>query len=155
MSQTLMGAIAPALAQVALCFHFLPDLIIQHPCFAWRLLCAQAVVIGAALALSSSAFVLQLLNERAEMSTKFGAATLGILLLQASVTLAQLPLSSARPWLTVDDAQSCDFRSYWPIPPTLSLCLTSIYSQVQAFRSRMDHVTLLPQPHSVCTAASL
>ena len=42
----------------------------------------EAIVIGAALSLSSSAFVLQLLNERGEMSTKFGAATLGILLLQ-------------------------------------------------------------------------
>ena len=42
----------------------------------------QAVVIGAALSLSSSACVLQLLNERGEMSTKFGSATLGILLLQ-------------------------------------------------------------------------
>lgn len=35
-----------------------------------------------ALSLSSSAFVLQLLNERGEMATKFGSATLGILLMQ-------------------------------------------------------------------------
>ena len=43
----------------------------------------EAVVIGVALSLSSSAFVLQLLNERGEMATKFGSATLGILLMQA------------------------------------------------------------------------
>lgn len=43
----------------------------------------EAVVIGVALSLSSSAFVLQLLNERGEMATKFGSATLGILLFQA------------------------------------------------------------------------
>lgn len=42
----------------------------------------EAVVIGAALALSSSAFVLQLMSERGELATKFGSATLGILLLQ-------------------------------------------------------------------------
>lgn len=42
----------------------------------------EAVVIGAALSLSSSAFVLQLLAERGEMATRFGSATLGILLLQ-------------------------------------------------------------------------
>jgi hypothetical protein len=42
----------------------------------------EAVVIGVALSLSSSAFVLQLLNERGEMATKFGSATLGILLMQ-------------------------------------------------------------------------
>ena len=44
----------------------------------------EAVVIGAALALSSSAFVLQLMSERGELATKFGSATLGILLLQVS-----------------------------------------------------------------------
>ena len=48
----------------------------------------EAVVIGVALSLSSSAFVLQLLNERGEMATKFGSATLGILLMQARPTAA-------------------------------------------------------------------
>jgi Kef-type K+ transport system membrane component KefB/voltage-gated potassium channel Kch len=42
----------------------------------------EAVVIGAALSLSSSAFVLQLLNESGQMATRAGSATLGILLLQ-------------------------------------------------------------------------
>ncbi len=42
----------------------------------------QAVVIAAALSMSSSAFVLQLLTERGELPTRFGSATLGILLLQ-------------------------------------------------------------------------
>ena len=44
---------------------------------------SEALVIGAALALSSSAFVLQLLAEREELATTFGQATLGTLLLQA------------------------------------------------------------------------
>ena len=42
----------------------------------------EAVVIAAALSLSSSAFVLQLLAESGELGSKFGSATLGILLLQ-------------------------------------------------------------------------
>jgi Kef-type K+ transport system membrane component KefB len=42
----------------------------------------QAVVIAAALSMSSSAFVLQLLSERGESATKVGSATLGILLFQ-------------------------------------------------------------------------
>jgi predicted Kef-type K+ transport protein len=42
----------------------------------------EAVVIGYALSLSSSAFVLQLLSERGELATRFGSATLGILLFQ-------------------------------------------------------------------------
>ncbi len=45
----------------------------------------EAVVIGAALSLSSSAFVLSILNEKGELSTRFGAATLGILLFQVRV----------------------------------------------------------------------
>lgn len=49
----------------------------------------EAVVIGAALSLSSSAFVLQLLSERGELATKFGSATLGILLLQARAAAAE------------------------------------------------------------------
>ena len=44
----------------------------------------EAVVIAAALSLSSSAFVLQLLAESGELGSKFGSATLGILLLQVS-----------------------------------------------------------------------
>ena len=53
----------------------------------------EAVVIGAALALSSSAFVLQLMSERGELATKFGSATLGILLLQVC-TCSRLGQSS-------------------------------------------------------------
>ncbi len=49
----------------------------------------EAVVIGAALALSSSAFVLQLMSERGELATKFGSATLGILLLQVRLSVKQ------------------------------------------------------------------
>ncbi|KAK6916240.1 Cation/H+ exchanger [Dillenia turbinata] len=49
----------------------------------------EAIVIGAALSLSSSAFVLQLLAERGELPTRFGSATLGVLLLQ---DIAVVPL---------------------------------------------------------------
>ncbi|CAI5502738.1 unnamed protein product [Closterium sp. Naga37s-1] len=49
----------------------------------------EAIVIGAALSLSSSAFVLQLLSEKGELATRVGSATLGILLLQ---DIAVVPL---------------------------------------------------------------
>jgi hypothetical protein len=52
----------------------------------------EALVIGAALSLSSSAFVLQLLRERGELDTRFGQATLGILLLQDIATVPFLVL---------------------------------------------------------------
>ncbi|XP_031390985.1 K(+) efflux antiporter 3, chloroplastic isoform X1 [Punica granatum] len=56
----------------------------------------EAIVIGAALSLSSSAFVLQLLAEKGELATRFGSATLGILLLQ---DIAVVPLLVVLPIL--------------------------------------------------------
>ncbi|KAJ1403668.1 Sodium/solute symporter superfamily [Sesbania bispinosa] len=69
----------------------------------------EAVVIGAALSLSSSAFVLQLLAERGELPTRFGSATLGILLLQ---DLAVVPLLVILPIL---ETQNMSEESIWPM----------------------------------------
>ncbi|ABW97890.1 kea1 (nucleomorph) [Hemiselmis andersenii] len=55
-----------------------------------------AVVIGFGIALSSSAFVLQLLSERGEVGTRFGRASFGILLFQ---DLAVVPLLVVVPLL--------------------------------------------------------
>mmetsp|Transcript_16096 Transcript_16096/g.36798 ORF Transcript_16096/g.36798 Transcript_16096/m.36798 type:complete len:722 (-) Transcript_16096:485-2650(-) len=55
-----------------------------------------ALVIGFGLALSSSAFVLQLLSERGEVGTRFGRASFGILLFQ---DLAVVPLLVVVPLL--------------------------------------------------------
>eukprot|EP01025_Chloroclados_australasicus_P022584 TRINITY_DN23212_c0_g1_i3.p1 TRINITY_DN23212_c0_g1~~TRINITY_DN23212_c0_g1_i3.p1 ORF type:complete len:652 (-),score=46.16 TRINITY_DN23212_c0_g1_i3:34-1989(-) len=52
----------------------------------------EALVIGAALSLSSSAFVLRILQERGELATTFGSATLGILLFQDIATIPFLVL---------------------------------------------------------------
>jgi len=49
----------------------------------------EAIVIGAGLSLSSSAFVLQLLAEKGDLPTRYGSATLGILLMQ---DIAVVPL---------------------------------------------------------------
>jgi len=57
-----------------------------------------ALVIGFGLALSSSAFVLQLLSERGEVGTRFGRASFGILLFQ---DLAVVPLLVVVPLLAV------------------------------------------------------
>ncbi|KAK7252249.1 hypothetical protein RIF29_36069 [Crotalaria pallida] len=69
----------------------------------------EAVVIGAALSLSSSAFVLQLLAEKGELPTRFGSATLGILLLQ---DLAVIPLLVILPIL---ESQNMSEESIWPM----------------------------------------
>ncbi|KAG8368562.1 hypothetical protein BUALT_Bualt15G0058400 [Buddleja alternifolia] len=69
----------------------------------------EAVVIGAALSLSSSAFVLQLLAEKGELPTRFGSATLGILLLQ---DIAVVPLLVILPVL---ETQNLVEESIWPM----------------------------------------
>uniref|UniRef100_A0ACD5X6Z8 Uncharacterized protein n=1 Tax=Avena sativa TaxID=4498 RepID=A0ACD5X6Z8_AVESA len=69
----------------------------------------EAIVIGAALSLSSSAFVLQLLAEKGELATRFGSATLGILLLQ---DIAVVPLLVILPVL---ESQNVVETSVWPM----------------------------------------
>ncbi|ONK67293.1 uncharacterized protein A4U43_C06F18650 [Asparagus officinalis] len=75
----------------------------------------EAVVIGAALSLSSSAFVLQLLAEKGELPTRFGSATLGILLLQ---DIAVVPLLVILPVL---ESQNLVEESIWPMLASESL----------------------------------
>ncbi|XP_058081393.1 K(+) efflux antiporter 3, chloroplastic-like isoform X2 [Magnolia sinica] len=75
----------------------------------------EAVVIGAALSLSSSAFVLQLLAEKGELPTRLGSATLGILLLQ---DIAVVPLLVILPVL---ESQNLVEESIWPMLATESL----------------------------------
>ena len=64
---------------------------------------AEAIVIGGALALSSTAFVLQLLVERAEQVSRFGRTAFAILLFQ---DLAVVPLLALVPILGLDRRRS-------------------------------------------------
>ncbi|MCO5612748.1 hypothetical protein L7F22_067017 [Adiantum nelumboides] len=75
----------------------------------------EAVVIGAALSLSSSAFVLQLLAEKGELPTRFGSATLGILLFQ---DIAVVPLLVILPIL---ESGTLEKESVWPLLAAESL----------------------------------
>ncbi|MCO5608427.1 hypothetical protein L7F22_062637 [Adiantum nelumboides] len=75
----------------------------------------EAVVIGAALSLSSSAFVLQLLAEKGELPTRFGSATLGILLFQ---DIAVVPLLVILPIL---ESGTLGKESVWPLLAAESL----------------------------------
>ncbi|CBN75106.1 similarity to sodium/hydrogen exchanger and potassium exchanger [Ectocarpus siliculosus] len=65
-------------------------------CYVAGLTGAQMVVIGGGVALSSSAFVLQLLRDRDDLGTRYGRACFGILLFQ---DLAVVPLLVAIPLL--------------------------------------------------------
>lgn len=75
----------------------------------------EAVVIGAALSMSSSAFVLQLLAEKGELPTRFGSATLGILLFQ---DIAVVPLLVILPIL---ESGTLEKESVWPLLAVESL----------------------------------
>ncbi|TQE02583.1 hypothetical protein C1H46_011817 [Malus baccata] len=77
----------------------------------------EAVVIGAALSLSSSAFVLQLLAEKGELPTRFGSATLGILLLQVlfQTTLGDIAVVPLLVILPVLESQNLAEESIWPM----------------------------------------
>ena len=64
--------------------------------FAFGLSTAAQIVLGGGLALSSSAFVLQLLKDKDQMNTTFGRSSFGVLLLQ---DLAVVPLLVVTPIL--------------------------------------------------------
>ncbi|WOL08938.1 K(+) efflux antiporter 3, chloroplastic [Canna indica] len=100
------GAIGTKILQFL--FHSRPDLVNIRSV-------DEAVVIGAALSLSSSAFVLQLLAEKGELPTRFGSATLGILLLQ---DIAVVPLLVILPVL---ESQNLVKESIWPMLAAESL----------------------------------
>lgn len=67
--------------------------ILTLACYLAGIATPTAIVIGAGLALSSSAFVLQLLSERGEVGTRHGRASLGILIFQDVAVVPVLVLT--------------------------------------------------------------
>jgi len=67
---------------------------------------AVAVLVGLALALSSTAFALQLLAEKNQLTTKHGRAAFSILLFQ---DIAAIPILALTPLLGLQDTASPDF----------------------------------------------
>ncbi|TKY71552.1 K(+) efflux antiporter 3 [Spatholobus suberectus] len=94
------GAIGTKVLEIL--FHSRPDLVNIRSV-------DEAVIIAAAFSLSSSAFVLQLLAEKGELPTRFGSATLGILLLQ---DIAVVPLLVILPIL---ESQNLAKENIWPM----------------------------------------
>ena len=119
----------------------------------------EAIVIGAALSLSSSAFVLQIMAEKGELATKFGSATLGILLLQVSI-YAELPLLSVN---GSPHTLSCSMYMRYKGKPLESLCLqteiqcvSSSYRNTEASRCCFSpaHVMASMKSQSPCCELS-
>jgi len=85
------------LAQVMATGALLTGALTLVPALGWR----AAAVIGFGLALSSTAFALQLLEERGELNTRFGQAAFSVLLFQ---DLAIVPLLALLPLLDLSSA---------------------------------------------------
>ena len=84
-----------------------------------------AIVIGFGLALSSSAFVLQLLSERGEVGTRFGRASFGILLFQ---DLAVVPLLVVVPLLSTGGGDlSSLIKALWTAAGKAAIALGIIF----------------------------
>jgi monovalent cation:proton antiporter-2 (CPA2) family protein len=69
-----------------------------------------AVVIGFGLSMSSTAFVLQLLGERKELTDRHGRAAFAILLFQ---DMAVIPFLALLPFLSMQDHVVHDLHSFW------------------------------------------
>ncbi|CAI0448616.1 unnamed protein product [Linum tenue] len=100
----------------------------------------EAIVIGAALSLSSSAFVLQLLAEKGELPTRFGSATLGILLFQ---DIAVVPLLVVLPILesqVVAEARSSE--------AFVALCLLTV-AGTSLITQKLGFSDTVLNPHAI------
>ncbi|CAI0448613.1 unnamed protein product [Linum tenue] len=106
----------------------------------------EAIVIGAALSLSSSAFVLQLLAEKGELPTRFGSATLGILLFQ---DIAVVPLLVVLPILesqVVAEARSSE--------AFVALCLLTV-AGTSLITQKLGFSDTVLNPHAILLGAFL
>jgi len=105
-----------------------------------------ALVLGGALALSSSAFVIQLLSEKGELASRFGRASFGILLFQ---DLAVVPLLVVTPLLGGSGAQLGAALRLAAVKSALALSLIFVIGRVllarlyQMVASAKDQISFL------------
>lgn len=88
---------------------------------------AASAVIGGALALSSSAFVLQLLRDKEELGTRHGRASFGVLLFQ---DLAVVPLLVITPLLAAGGGSAMGFAmGVAGIKAALAFCMILLFGK--------------------------
>lgn len=110
----------------------------------------EALLVGLALSLSSTAFALQLLGERNELTASHGRAAFGILLFQ---DLAVIMLLAALPLMTGDRHLGADqpfILSTLKVVGTLAAVVSSKWLLRPLLR-----LVAAQQPHTLFTAASL
>jgi monovalent cation:proton antiporter-2 (CPA2) family protein len=89
--------------------------------YVFQLPLAASIIIGPALALSSTAFVLQLLTDQKALSTEYGRSSVAILLLQ---DLAVVPLLALVPLLSAQAAT--DTHLGWALARSISILVAVI-----------------------------
>jgi monovalent cation:H+ antiporter-2, CPA2 family len=102
----------------------------------------EALIIGAILALSSTAIVTKLLSEQAEVNTEHGRLAIGILLFQ---DLAVIPLLVIIPLLNQGDSQGLLWPLTWAI-----IKATGVFAIIMA----IGHWVLRPLFHEIARARS-
>jgi CPA2 family monovalent cation:H+ antiporter-2 len=111
---------------------------------------APALVIGAALAFSSTATVLQILRERAEIATRFGRVALAILLLQ---DIAVVPLLALLPLLHEEGPALAAALGLATIKATAALVL--IFAVGRLLLRPIYRAIAATRNHELFTAANL
>ncbi len=101
-----------------------------------------AIIIGAILALSSTAIVTKLLSEQAEVNTEHGRLAIGILLFQ---DLAVIPLLVIIPLLTQDGSQGLLWPLTWAV-----IKAAGVFAIIMA----IGHWVLRPLFHEIARARS-
>lgn len=89
---------------------FVTSLVFTGLCLVLELPLSQSIIIGSALALSSTALVLQMLAEKNQLSTKAGRASFGVLLFQ---DIAVLPILALIPLFVIqEETQSSSIEAF-------------------------------------------
>lgn len=111
----------------------------------------SASIIGLALALSSTAFALQLLGEKGELATAHGQSAFGILLLQ---DLAAIPLLAIIPLLSPTAADTNGTESMLAVAEAVAV-ISGVIVGGRLLLPRLFRLVASTQAREILTAASL
>jgi glutathione-regulated potassium-efflux system ancillary protein KefC/glutathione-regulated potassium-efflux system protein KefB len=112
----------------------------------------SALIAGAALSLSSTAFVLQMLAEKKELTRPHGRAAFGILLLQ---DLAVIPMLALVPLLAGDGLGASDGRGAWVDFASAVLLLCAFVIGGRYLLRPLFRLIAAAQIHEIFTATAL
>lgn len=123
---------------------------LHYICFFGELSLSLSLFIGATLALSSTAFAVQLLQEKGDLHTRYGQSAVSVLLFQ---DLAAIPLLAIAPMLALKDGEASQLN-YFAVAKAVAVILGVIYIGRLLFRHLLRLIAV-SRTKEVFTAASL